>query len=156
MPVIHIETNIKAPMDVCFDLSRNIEIHVESTKQTGETAIAGKTNGLIELGETVTWRAKHFFIWQTLTSKITAMERPYYFVDEMVQGAFKSFRHEHYFVEKGGITQMADVFKFESPFGLLGIVANNLFLTRYMKHLLIKRNAVIRHFAELNQNNNHG
>jgi ligand-binding SRPBCC domain-containing protein len=87
---------------------------MESTKQTGEKAIAGRTSGLIELGETVTWRAKHFGMWQRLTSKITEFDRPNYFVDEMVKGPFKSFRHEHHYTRVDNHTLMIDVFVFES------------------------------------------
>src|ERR1700761_416585 len=122
MPTIYLKTKIHAPAAVCFDLARSIDLHLESTRQTGERAIAGKTSGLIELGETVTWRAKHFGIWQNLTSKITEFDRPYIFVDEMVDGAFRSFRHEHHFSVKGDITSMHDVFVFESPLGILGKV----------------------------------
>ncbi|EHQ30704.1 SRPBCC family protein [Mucilaginibacter paludis] len=148
MPTIKIETQIKAPAYRCFDLSRDVDLHLASTRQTGETAIAGKTSGLIELNETVTWRARHFGVWQNLTSKITVMERPLFFVDEMVDGAFKSFRHEHHFFEAGVFTNMTDVFIFESPFGILGKIANALFLKQYMANLLIKRNAIIKQFAE--------
>lgn len=153
MPSIHLHTIIKAPINVCFDLSRDIGVHLTSTQQTKETAIAGKTSGLIELNETVTWRAKHLGVWQTLTSKVTEMERPHYFVDEMVSGAFKSFRHEHSFFTVGDQTKMTDVFVFESPFGVLGIIANKLFLTQYMLRLLTKRNEVIKHLAELKPDN---
>jgi ligand-binding SRPBCC domain-containing protein len=152
MPVIRIETIVNAPVELCFDLSRSIDLHIESTKQTGETAIGGRTTGLIEFGETVTWRAKHFYIWQTLTSKITEMQRPVFFADEMVSGAFRSFRHEHYFINEGGQTKITNVFNFESPLGWLGVLANQLFLTRYMKSLLITRNAVIKQAAESNPN----
>lgn len=148
MPLIQLETPIFAPIEICFDLSRNIDLHLESTKQTGETAIAGRTSGLIALGETVTWRAKHFGIWQTLTSKITVMEKPVLFVDEMVDGAFRSFRHEHAFSEIDGYTIMTDRFTFESPYGILGKLANMFFLTRYMTKLLEQRNRVIKEYAE--------
>ena len=95
--IIELSTHINAPLERCFDLARSIDLHIISTKQTGEQAIAGRTSGLIELGETVTWRAKHFGVWQTLTSKITHFDHPNSFTDEMVEGAFKSFRHEHLF-----------------------------------------------------------
>jgi len=120
MPEIELLTEINATIEKVFDLARSIDLHMESTRQTGEKAIAGKTSGLIELGETVTWRAKHFGIWQTLTSKITEFDRPNYFVDEMVQGAFKSFRHEHHFSRIDNQTLMKDVFVFEAPFGRFG------------------------------------
>lgn len=148
MPAIEITTYINAPIEKCFDLARSIDLHLESTKQTGEQAIAGRTSGLIELGETVTWRAKHFGIRQSLSSKITEFEKPNYFVDEMVEGAFKSFRHEHRFTTVDGHTVMQDVFVFESPLGILGRLANVLFLERYMRNLLLERNRVIKEVAE--------
>ena len=99
MPIIRLETYIKAPIERVFDLSRSIDLHKISTAQTKEEAIAGVTSGLIDLEEWVTWKAKHLGVTQKLTSKITAFEAPHYFADEQVKGAFKSFKHEHYFEE---------------------------------------------------------
>jgi ligand-binding SRPBCC domain-containing protein len=148
MLTIELTTTINAPIERCFDIARDIDVHVASTKHTGEQAIAGRTSGLIELGETVTWRAKHFGIWQNLTSKITDFNSPTFFADELVEGAFKSFRHEHYFTGDDKQTIMRDVFVFESPLGLLGKLANWLFLKNYMTGLLVKRNLVIKEVAE--------
>ncbi|HVW14833.1 MAG TPA: SRPBCC family protein [Mucilaginibacter sp.] len=148
MPRIELLTNIHAPIEKVFDLARSIDLHMESTKHTGEKAIAGKISGLIGSGETVTWRAKHFGIWQNLTSKITEYDRPSYFVDELVKGAFKSFRHEHRFSEANGHTIMKDIFVFESPLGVFGRLFNWLVLTRYMTRLLKERNRVIKKAAE--------
>jgi len=148
MPRIELITVINAPIETCFDLARDIDLHMESTRWTGEKAIAGKTSGLIELGESVTWLARHFRIWQTLTSKITEFDRPNLFVDEMVQGSFKSFRHEHHFSSVDGRTLMKDIFVFESPLGVLGGFFNWLVLTGYMKRLLEERNRVIKKAAE--------
>ena len=148
MPQLKFQTYINAPIQVVFDLARSIDLHKISTEHTNEEAIAGKTSGLIDLGESVTWHAKHFGITQTLTSKITEMEAPYHFTDEMVDGAFKSFRHEHIFEEKNGQTLMTDHFDYTAPYGILGVIANGLFLKRYMISLLSKRNQVIKEFAE--------
>jgi ligand-binding SRPBCC domain-containing protein len=108
MPKIEISTVINAPVKTCFDVARDIDVHVASTAHTGERAIAGRTSGLIQLGETVTWRAKHFGVWQNLTSKITEFNAPNFFADELVKGAFKSFRHEHHFTGEGKQTIMRD------------------------------------------------
>lgn len=148
MPTIEIKTEIHSDKKKCFDLARNIELHQESLKFSGEKAIAGKTKGLIEHGEWVSWEAKHLGFVQHLTSKITEFEAPNYFVDEMVLGAFKSFRHEHHFEETNAGTQMTDVFYFESPLGILGKIANTLFLKRYMTNLLKTRNKFLKEKAE--------
>ena len=149
MPAIILQTHINAPIQKVFDLARSIDLHMQSTKQTGEKAIAGRITGLIELGETVTWRAKHFGIRQNLTSKITEYKYPDYFVDEMLNGAFKSIRHEHQFSWVDNHTVMKDIFVFESPLGILGRLFNWLVLKRYMTSLLIERNRVIMETAEM-------
>lgn len=148
MTQIELTTHINAPIERCFDLAKSIDLHIESTKQTGEQAIAGRTTGLIQLGESVTWRARHFGIRQTLTSKITELEYPNHFTDEMVSGAFKSFRHEHYFYAIHNQTVIKDIFSFESPGGWLGELFNLLVLGGYMQRLLEKRNEVIKEAAE--------
>ena len=148
MPVIKIETNINADRDIVFDLSRSIDLHKISTNQTKEEAIGGVTSGLIENGQYVTWRARHFGVYQKLTSKITEFKKPDYYIDEMLKGAFKSFKHEHHFIDKEGQTLMIDVFEYKSPFGLAGIIADKLFLINYMRKLLKTRNETIKDFAE--------
>ena len=148
MPKIELKTKIKADRKVVFDLSRSIDLHKISTEQTNEQAIAGKTSGLIGMNESVTWRAKHFGIYQNLTSKITEFDRPSYFADEMVKGAFKEFKHEHHFVESNGGTLMIDIFDYKSPFGILGKLADKMFLEKYMTELLTERNRIVKEFSE--------
>ncbi len=148
MPVIELQTTIHAPIQRCFDLSRSIDLHAESMSHTHEKPIAGRTSGLIGKHETVTWSAKHFGITQQLTSLITDVVSPTYFADEMVKGAFKRFRHEHHFSEKDGITMLIDIFDYTSPFGPFGQLFDVLILKNYMRDLLIKRNEVLKAYAE--------
>ena len=148
MPIITLTTRIRAPLETCFDLARSIELHVLSTKETGEKAVGGVTTGLIELGEEVTWEAIHFGMRQRLTSRITLFDRPYHFRDSMVRGAFQKFDHDHLFEYVDCTTTMTDVFDYISPLGFLGKLADILFLKRYMERLLCKRAEVIRQVAE--------
>ena len=151
MPVIDITTEISAPIGRVFDLSRSVDLHAASTAQTGERAVAGVTRGLMSLGQEVTWRARHFGIWQRLTSRITAFDPPAHFRDSLVRGAFRHFDHDHFFSQRGDVTVMRDVFDFESPLGILGRIADHLFLTRYLKGFLMIRNAMIKETAETDQ-----
>lgn len=148
MPSIRLTTEIKADIEAVFDLSRSIDLHKISTRHTNEEAIAGKTSGLIGLNESVTWRARHFGVYHKLTSKITEFNRPVLFVDEMSKGIFKSFRHEHHFKTHDEYTIMTDIFDYKSPLGILGYMADAIFLKKYMTDLLEKRNQVIKEFAE--------
>ena len=148
MPKFILSTKIFAPAEVCFDLARNIDLHLETMAHTGEKAIAGVTKGLIGLNETVTWKARHFGLVMTLTSKITECSYPSVFADEMVNGPFKMLQHRHLFEQKDGYTLMTDEFIYESPLGILGRLADKLFLKKYMQTLINKRNFFIKLKAE--------
>jgi ligand-binding SRPBCC domain-containing protein len=148
MAHIRVVTEISVPRSQVFDLARSIDAHMASTGKTKECAIDGVTTGLIGLGETVTWEARHFGIRQRLQVQITAYEYPELFVDEMIFGAFKSMKHTHRFIEVAGGTEMVDEFEFISPMGVLGKFADWLFLKRYMERFLIKRNQVLKALAE--------
>jgi ligand-binding SRPBCC domain-containing protein len=148
MALIELHTCITAPIERCFTLSLSVNVHTLSTAHTGEKVVGGIRTGVMQLDDYVTWRARHFGIWQELTSKITEYQYPTYFCDEMQKGAFKSLRHEHHFFIQGNDTLMTDLFVFESPLGILGKVANVLVLNNYMRNLLTHRNAVIKSIAE--------
>ena len=148
MPTIELETRIKSDINICFDLSRSIDLHKISTAKTKEEAIDGRKSGLINLDEFVTWNATHFGIKQKLTSKITEFNRPFHFRDEQLKGAFKFIIHDHYFETLGDRVKMKDVFSFQSPLGLMGRLIDKIILTDYLTKILKERNAVIKEFAE--------
>ncbi|MFS1511700.1 SRPBCC family protein [Chengkuizengella sp. SCS-71B] len=148
MPIVKISMFIDAPQKVCFDLARSIEVHMLSTSKTREKAIAGKTSGLIELHESVTWEAVHFGIRQRLTAKITEFDSPNLFVDEQVSGAFKRFKHIHEFISYQGGTHMIDTFEYTAPFGVFGKLADIIFLKKYMYKFLTTRNETLKMMAE--------
>jgi ligand-binding SRPBCC domain-containing protein len=145
---IQLETQIHAPLERCFDLARSIDLHTVSTEGSNEKAVGGRTKGLILEGETVTWIATHFFVRQTLTTKIVSMQRPNRFYDVMQRGTFKSMEHEHIFRHQNGVTIMIDDFVYEPPFKILGQIFDKLILRRYMTRLLTVRNSTIKQVAE--------
>jgi ligand-binding SRPBCC domain-containing protein len=148
MPVIDLSTPINAPPEICFDMARDIGLHVKSIPGTNEQPVGGVTSGLIGLGQEVTWEATHFGFRQRLTSRITVFHRPYHFRDSLVSGAFSRFDHDHYFLVEGSGTVMRDVFDYGSPFGWLGRFADVLFLRSYMARLLTRRAHIIKLAAE--------
>ncbi|MGL5892709.1 MAG: SRPBCC family protein [Bacteroidia bacterium] len=141
-------TRIKAPQQVCFDLARSIDAHLSSLQHTKEKAVAGRTNGLIGKGETVTWKARHFGINWHMTVAITEMQLSDYFCDEMLSGPFKKMKHEHFFTSDTDETIMKDVFECAAPLGIFGLAAEHIFLKKYMLRLLQKRNRELFQLAE--------
>lgn len=148
MTTINLTTKIKVPKQIVFDASRNIDIHQQSASPTNEKAISGVTSGLINLNETVTWHGKHFGFYLTHKSRITAMTFYDYFVDEMEEGNFKSFKHKHFFEEENGVTIMKDHLQYETPFGILGRIFDALFLKKHLTQFLLERNKVLKEVSE--------
>jgi ligand-binding SRPBCC domain-containing protein len=122
-----------------FDLARDIAVHTESQSGASEQAIAGVTEGLIGLGEQVTWRASHWGIPFNLTSRVTEFEAPRRFVDEQTHGPFTSFRHEHLFEPTISGSVMIDRIHFSAPFGIVGKAVETLVLARYLRRLIEDR-----------------
>jgi len=155
MPLIQLSTLINAPIEVCFNLSRSIDLHKDSMKHTGEKAVSGVQSGLIGLNETVTWRAKHFGVVMQMTIKITETMPFISFTDEQIKGPFKKLKHRHIFQHiADGQTKMFDEFEFESPAGFIGRWVDEMILTDYMTKLLKRRNEVIKAAAENFHHNN--
>lgn len=149
MTEIVLKTVVAALPELCFDAARDVELHVASTAHTGERAVAGRTSGLIEMGEQVTWRARHFGLWLHHTALITAYDRPNHFQDTMTSGAFKTFVHDHTFRAITDChTEISDVLRFESPLGPLGRLVDELVLRRYLGRLVVRRNEMLREVVE--------
>lgn len=148
MKIIHLTNFIQAPIERVFDLSRNLDLHKKSMSDTGETIIAGTTNGLIQIGETVTWKAKHLGKTRFHKSRITLFNAPNMFVDEMVEGDFRCFEHAHHFMRVDNGTIMIDLLRYELPYGWLGRLVDRVYLAKYLTRLLEKRNLYIKKIAE--------
>jgi ligand-binding SRPBCC domain-containing protein len=146
MTTIKIITFINAKIETVFDANRNIDLHQKST--SNETAIDGIKSGLINFNETVTWRGKHFGFYLTHKSRITAMEFPSYFVDEMEKGRFKSFKHHHFFEFENGIVKMTDLLCYETPFSIFGKIFDCFFLKKHLTDFILERNAFLKEFVE--------
>jgi ligand-binding SRPBCC domain-containing protein len=148
MPTIHLTTFIAAPVERVFDLARSIDLHKKSMSHTREEPVAGIMSGLINLNDTVTWKARHLGKTRFLKSRITALEKPFSFSDEMAEGDFKALVHQHHFKSVANGTIMIDIMDFQPPYGGIGKLFSKLYLTNYLRRLLEQRNAMIREYAE--------
>ncbi|MGE5304791.1 MAG: SRPBCC family protein [Alphaproteobacteria bacterium] len=149
MTTLQIETRIRAPIELCFDLARDVTAHAESCSFSSERVVPpGRTSGLLELGELVAFEGLHFGVMQRFTARIVEMRRPERFVDEMIQGAFRRMRHVHQFQELAGETVMRDTLEWEVPFGFLGRLADVLFLRRHLEWFVRTKQNALKRMAE--------
>jgi ligand-binding SRPBCC domain-containing protein len=138
---IRLETVITAPVGECFELSLSVDAHTASMGHSGERVVGGVTSGVMKLGDTVTWRARHFGIAFRMTAVITEFQYPSRFADEQSRGPFRRWHHEHTFAAAADHrTLMTDIVQFESPLGPLGALADRVVLSWYLTRLLRRRN----------------
>lgn len=149
MTTIRIETRIRAPIELCFDLARDVEAHARSAAFSSERVVPpGRTSGLLELGDLVAFEGRHFGMRQRFVARITELQRPDRFVDEMVSGVFRWLRHTHEFEADDEGTVMIDTLEWEAPLGFLGLVADRLFLRRHMRWFVETKQKGLKAIAE--------
>ncbi len=149
MPLIELVTRITASPETCCRISLSTEAHLGSMAHTGEKVIGGRSSGIFEAGDTVTWEARHLGRTRQLEVRITSIDFPSHFRDEMIRGDFRKMEHDHYFEpDDAGGTVMRDLFYYEVPYGIVGRLADRCYLRGYMRRLLETRNAHIREIAE--------
>ncbi|HEX7190795.1 MAG TPA: SRPBCC family protein [Thermoanaerobaculia bacterium] len=146
---IVVETVIVAPREVVFDLARDVSAHAASAAFTRERAVPpGRTQGRLELGDTVTFEGMHFLLCLRFTARIVEFDRPVRFVDELVRSSFRRLRHEHLFEEQGAATIMRDTLEWVSPYGFLGRIADALFVTAHMRSFVTRKQLALKEIAE--------
>jgi ligand-binding SRPBCC domain-containing protein len=146
VPRIRLSTDIDATPGVCFDVARDVGVHLASSRS--ERVVGGVREGLMNLDDEVTWSARHFGVPWRMTSKIVEYHRPDQFVDEMQRGPFGHWRHRHMFQTTDSGTRMVDDVSYASPFGMVGSIVDRLVLARYMTKLLRRHNVHVRAVAE--------
>lgn len=142
---IEVVTILDLPIEQAFDAHRDMTLHEKTQAIHKEKVVNDATNRLLELSDEVEFEAIHFGIKQRLRARVTHMEKPTFFRDEMLTGTFKSLTHEHHFKElSSNQTETRDILAFSAPFGPLGILAEQLFLRRYMHRLLVEKNTELK------------
>lgn len=140
-------TVLGAAPEVAFDRSLDVGFHLRSMAGSREEVVGRAPEGLLGLGDEVTWRARHLGLWWQMTNRVTEYERPHRFVDAQVRGPFQSFRHVHLFQPTPGGCVMTDLVSFTAPYGPVGSLADRVILTRYLQRIIRYRNATL--LAEL-------
>ncbi|MBM3433072.1 MAG: SRPBCC family protein [Bacteroidetes bacterium] len=70
--------------------------------------------------------------WMT---EITHVVEGKYFIDEQRFGPYTLWHHQHHFQEVAGGVEMTDIVHYKVPFGLLGALADRLFVRQKLKQI---------------------
>ena len=76
-------------------------------------------------------------------TEITHVKEKKYFVDEQRVGPYKMWHHEHIFeIKKEGVL-MTDIISYVPPFGILGTIANLMFIKKRVNTIFDYRNIIL-------------
>lgn len=86
-------------------------------------------------------------------TEITHVTEPHYFVDEQRFGPYAMWHHQHRFSSVEGGVLMEDEVNYAIPFGILGRIANWLFVAKEVNTIFEHRYKVLeKHFTPLKNN----
>ena len=78
-------------------------------------------------------------------TEITQVKENKFFIDEQRLGPYKMWHHQHIFIDNDDHVLMKDIVTYIPPFGILGDVANKLFIKRQLNEIFNYR------FVEMNK-----
>lgn len=70
--------------------------------------------------------------WMT---EITQVKDKEYFIDEQRFGPYRLWHHQHHFKAIPGGVEMTDIVHYKIPLGILGKLANNLFVSKKLRQI---------------------
>lgn len=137
--------HIEAPIERCFLLSTSIDL---VRRTLGMRPVEGKTSGLAEKGDKLVWVGWKFGLPQMHETLITEYQRPAFFQDTMGRGRFRTFCHDHSFLEMEGLTVLQDKVRFSMPLGFAGDMVAEKIMVPHISKLLKRRFLLLKKVAE--------
>ena len=138
---------IQAPIERCFALSTNLNV-VE--RELGMHPVEGRIHGLVTAGDTVRWEGLQLGFANYHVSLIVpeTWDPPHFFQGRMIAGRFRSFEHDHSFIETANGTFLDDCIRFTMPLGWAGDLVGRAMLVPHILGHMRRRFAFLKHLAE--------
>lgn len=76
-------------------------------------------------------------------TEITHIKPKEYFVDEQRVGPYRMWHHQHFLSKTARGTLMSDIVSYKPPMGILGSVANTLFISKKLNEIFEYRTSVL-------------
>ncbi|HEY3928050.1 MAG TPA: hypothetical protein VGL89_06735 [Candidatus Koribacter sp.] len=142
--------HIRAPIQRCFALSTHLAV-VE--RELGMHPAEGRTAGLITAGDTIRWEGMQlgFFNYHVSLVVPETWDPPHFFQDRMIAGRFRSFEHDHRFLETTNGTFLEDCVRFTMPLGWAGDLVGRSVLVPHILGLMRRRFELLKRLAETDE-----
>lgn len=138
---------INAPIERVFDFHNDTNNLVEITPKS--ISVSFETRGEPGLGQDIYLSIRQFVFLKTRWHvRITEHIPPTKMVDEQVKGPFAYWKQTRLLTKRGACTELTDVIEYQVPFGVLGMLANKLFVRRQIISMFAYRQACTKALLE--------
>lgn len=142
------ETELPANVQAVWEFHSSVEALKQLSPPDRHVEVLG-TNFAVAEGEIHKIKSSQFGIPLLWEAKITKATPPTGFEDLQIKGPFKYWHHKHIFQPKGDHTLLIDELEYEPPFGILGTIANTLFIDRDLENMFAYRHKrTLEHFSK--------
>ena len=144
----HYQLYIDRPPEVVFAFHADLANHPRtSPPRTREQVVQGLGEPLRE-GARVVFRARHGGRWRRLEAEIVEWNPPASFVSRQVRGPFRTWTHRHAFRPFQRGTLLTDQIEYRLPYGLLGRIADRLWIGKHLDRFFAYRQNAAKIFLE--------
>ena len=113
-------------------------------KQMGFIVTSNSGGGEMYPGMIITYKVSPLFgIKLNWMTEITHVKDHEYFVDEQRQGPYSMWHHQHKIETIEGGVLMTDIVTYQPPFGVLGAIANTLFIRNKLRQIFDYRTVAL-------------
>ncbi|MBO6515789.1 MAG: SRPBCC family protein [Bacteroidia bacterium] len=113
-------------------------------KSMGGKPLGDMPEQMVE-GMEVEYRIQPFFpLSLTWRARFPKVVKHHYFIDEQIKGPFKSWQHKHTITSDENGVRMMDEIVYEPPFGIIGAIANKLFIRKQLQAIFDHRTDVLK------------
>lgn len=146
-----VEQKLKINLDEAWDFfSSPKNLKLITPKHIGFDVINNPAEKM-HAGMIITYKLSPFVGYKTTwVTEITQVKKPHYFIDNQRFGPYSMWHHQHYFEEIEGGVLVKDVIHYVVPFGILGRIANWLFVRKQLNGIFAFRKNVLKEkFGEI-------
>ena len=137
--------NIPASIDEIWDFISSPSNLKEITPKHMGFEVTGNTGkGQMYPGMIITYKVSPLLgIKLNWVTEITHVKDKEYFVDEQRIGPYTMWHHEHKIEPIAGGIMMTDIVTYQPPMGILGAIANTLFIKKQLEEIFCYRTVAL-------------
>ncbi len=142
---IEAETWLEADLETTWDFFSNPRNLLRLTPEEMKMKIKTDLPEKMYPGMIVSYQVAPLFgISLPWTSRINQVKEQHYFTDDMIEGPFAIWHHQHFFEEKDGGTLIRDIVDYKLPLGILGQLFHPILVKSRVEGIFKHREKVIK------------